>query len=136
MNNTMRGNINWPVVYGVACNVKTGDIFRATFPESERGPEISLRATRLYTNTGQPEMLDIYETHLEMVKINPFSYTPSRGIELWLEQPDHVILKVSRESALYMRLLTMLLMDVQHLSTSPQVEPPHVRNRSHRAILD
>lgn len=40
-----------------------------------------------------------------MLMIGPFNYRPLRGVDLWLEQNDEFIL--------------------QHLSTSPDVEPPH-----------
>lgn len=40
-----------------------------------------------------------------MLRIGPFSYDPLRGVDLWLEQSDDFIL--------------------QHLSTTPNVEPPH-----------
>ena len=103
VNNTFRDNINWPAYTGAAISVKTGEIFAAKFPYHQREPEISLRSTRLYT--GQSEMIEIYDNQSEMVKIGPFNYEPLRGVDLWLKQPDDVIL--------------------QHLSTSPQVEPPH-----------
>lgn len=50
-------------------------------------------------------MLDIYDSQLGMLRIGPFNYDPIRGIDLWLSQSDEFIL--------------------QHLSTSPEVEPPH-----------
>lgn len=40
-----------------------------------------------------------------MLRIGPFNYDPLRGVDLWLAQSDEFIL--------------------QHLSTSPEVEPPH-----------
>lgn len=40
-----------------------------------------------------------------MLRIGPFNYDPLRGVDLWLEQSDDFIL--------------------QHLSTTPAVEPPH-----------
>lgn len=40
-----------------------------------------------------------------MLRIGPFNYDPLRGVDLWLSQPDEFIL--------------------QHLSTSPDVEPAH-----------
>lgn len=50
-------------------------------------------------------MLDIYDSQLGMLRIGPFNYDPVRGVDLWLSQSDEFIL--------------------QHLSTSPEVEPPH-----------
>lgn len=50
-------------------------------------------------------MLDIYDNGVGMLRIGPFNYDPLRGVDLWLEQSDDFIL--------------------QHLSTTPAVEPPH-----------
>lgn len=50
-------------------------------------------------------MLDVYDSQLGMLRIGPFNYEPMRGIDLWLSQSDEFIL--------------------QHLSTTPEVEPPH-----------
>lgn len=102
LNTTVRNGIHWPIIYGVGVNVKTGEIFPATFPD--KGPEMSLRTAR-HLSSSQPTMLDIYDCTLGLLRIGPFSYQPLRGVDLWLEQPDDVIL--------------------QHLSTAPQVEPPH-----------
>lgn len=51
------------------------------------------------------QVLDIYDSSLGLLRIGPFNYEPLRGVDLWLEQTDDFIL--------------------QHLSTSPAVEPPH-----------
>jgi len=47
----------------------------------------------------------VYDCQLGLLRIGPFNYDPLRGVDLWLEQSDEFIL--------------------QHLSTSPEVEPPH-----------
>ncbi|CAG2103664.1 unnamed protein product [Medioppia subpectinata] len=101
LNNSLRGNTNWPIVYGIGVNVKTGEFFAATF--TDKGPDISLRSARYYT--GCHEMLDIYDTTMGLLRIGPFNYRPMRGVDLWLSQDDDFILK--------------------HLSTSPDVEPPN-----------
>lgn len=31
-NTTLRGETNWPIIYGVGVNIKTGEIFPASFP--------------------------------------------------------------------------------------------------------
>lgn len=101
LNSTHRGGICWPKFYGLGVNVKTGEIFPATFPD--KGPEMALRSARHFT--GAHQMLDVYDCHLGLLRIGPFSYEPLRGVDLWLEQADDFILR--------------------HLSTSPEVEPPH-----------
>lgn len=49
--------------------------------------------------------MDIYDSTLGMMRLGPFNYDPIRGVDLWLEQTDEFLLK--------------------HLSSSPDVEPPH-----------
>lgn len=100
LNTTMRNNINWPILYGVGVNTKSGEIFPAKF--TDKGPELNLRRARNFT--GSRSVLEVYDSQLGMIKIGPFNYDPLRGVDLWLAQPDQVIL--------------------QHLSTSPDVEPP------------
>ncbi|CAG0915094.1 unnamed protein product [Notodromas monacha] len=101
VNTTIRGGIPWPIIYGIAVNVKTGEICPATFPE--KGPALALRGARTFT--GGHHMLDVYDANLGLMRIGPFNYEPLRGVDLWLQQSDDFIL--------------------QHLSTSPEVEPPH-----------
>ncbi|CAA9996691.1 unnamed protein product [Nesidiocoris tenuis] len=104
LNTTVRNGIHWPIIYGVGVDVKTGDIFPATFPD--KGPESALRTARYLTggHTG-PQLLDVYDCGLGLLRIGPFNYHPMRCVDLWLAQTDEFIL--------------------QHLSTSPEVEPPH-----------
>lgn len=51
------------------------------------------------------QVLDIYDSNSGLLRIGPFNYDPLRGVDLWLAQSDEFLL--------------------QHLSTSPEVEPPH-----------
>ncbi|KAL1497945.1 hypothetical protein ABEB36_008825 [Hypothenemus hampei] len=101
LNTTIRAGIAWPLIYGIGVNVKTGEIFPATFPD--KGPDALLRSVRQLT--GYSEILDIYDCNMGLIRIGPFNYKPLRGVDLWLEQNDEFILR--------------------HLSTSPDVEPPH-----------
>ncbi|TGZ47873.1 Uncharacterized protein DBV15_11707 [Temnothorax longispinosus] len=101
LNTTVRGGIHWPLIYGIGLNVKTGEIFPATFPD--KGPDQALRCARQLT--GGQQVLDIYDCALGLLRIGPFNYDPLRGVDLWLAQTDQFIL--------------------QHLSTSPEVEQPH-----------
>lgn len=103
LNTVIRNGIPWPIVYGVGVNMKTGEIFPATFPE--KGPEEYLRTARYLSSSGGEEVIDIYDCNLGMLKIGPFNYNPLRAAELWLEQNDEFIL--------------------HQLSTSPEVESPH-----------
>ncbi len=42
-----RNGIPWPVVYGAGVNVRTGEIFPATF--TDRGPDLDIRNARTLT---------------------------------------------------------------------------------------
>lgn len=53
LNTTIRGGIHWPMIYGVGVNIKTGEIFPATFPD--KGPDHALRCARHLT--GIPQVL-------------------------------------------------------------------------------
>lgn len=33
LNTILRGDINWPIIYGVGVNTKSGEIFPANFPD-------------------------------------------------------------------------------------------------------
>ncbi|KAJ8686736.1 hypothetical protein QAD02_022530 [Eretmocerus hayati] len=101
LNTTVRGSVHWPIIYGAGINVKTGEIFSATFPD--KGPSQALRGCRRLT--GGHEVVDVYDYTLGLLRIGPFNYDPSPGMDLWLQQTDQFIL--------------------DHTSSSPEVEPPH-----------
>jgi len=102
MNTTLRGEVPWPIMYGVGVNVKTGEIFPSTF--LDKGPDIPLRHARLLT--GSHCLMEIYDFSSGLLRIGPFHYGPLRCASIWLQEPDDFIL--------------------QHLSSSPEVEPSHV----------
>lgn len=100
LNDELVGGVHRPVVYGIGVNVKTGEVFPASFPT--RGPAEELRSARTFTG-GQ--MAEIYNSSKEQVEIAPCKWSPNRDIAFWLAQDDDTIL--------------------QYLSTSPMAEPPH-----------
>lgn len=100
MNDAVVNGTHRPVVYGIGVNVKTGDVFPASFPH--KGPAEELRSARTFTG-GQ--MADIYDSSRGLVKIGPCKWSPNLDIGFWLAQKDDTILK--------------------YLSTSPLAEPPH-----------
>lgn len=101
LNTTIRADIPFPIIYGVGFNTRTGELFPATFPD--KGPDLALRKARFLR--GNTQVLDIYDYNMGLLRIGPFNYQPLRSADLWLQQSDEFIL--------------------QHLSTSPEVEPPH-----------
>ncbi|KPP73112.1 protein N-terminal asparagine amidohydrolase-like, partial [Scleropages formosus] len=100
LNDVVIDGVHRPIVYGIGVNVKTGDVFPASFPCRE--PAEDLRSARTFTG-GQ--MIEIYDSSKEIVKISPCNWSPSSDFAFWLAQDDDTIL--------------------QFLSTSPLAEPPH-----------
>ncbi|XP_078519322.1 protein N-terminal asparagine amidohydrolase isoform X1 [Lissotriton helveticus] len=100
LNDKLEDDVHLPIIYGIAVNVKTGDLFPATF--QDKGPEEDLRSARSFT--GGP-MINIYDAKTELLNIGPYYWRPSPYAYFWLEQDDERIL--------------------QNLSTSPLAEPPH-----------
>uniref|UniRef100_A0A8C2IZY0 Protein N-terminal asparagine amidohydrolase n=1 Tax=Cyprinus carpio TaxID=7962 RepID=A0A8C2IZY0_CYPCA len=100
MNDVIKDGIHRPVVYGIGVNVKTGHVFPASF--THRGPAEELRSARSFSG-GQ--MVEVYDSSRELVKIEPCRWTPNNDMAFWLSQDDETIL--------------------QYLSTSPHAEPPH-----------
>lgn len=110
MNTTVRGGQAWPMIYGVGFNVKTGEIFHATFPD--KGPDIALRSARQLT--GSSHLMDLYDCSLGLLRVGPYHYQPLRGVDLWLEMTDDFI--------------------VSQLSTAPEVELPHFASKIRAAL--
>ncbi|XP_051567372.1 protein N-terminal asparagine amidohydrolase-like isoform X1 [Myxocyprinus asiaticus] len=100
MNDVIKEGIHRPLVYGIGVNVKSGYVFPASF--IFRGPAEELRSARTFSG-GQ--MVEVYVSSRELVKIGPCRWTQSNDMAFWLSQDDETIL--------------------QYLSTSPYAEPPH-----------
>lgn len=47
MNTIIRGDLHWPIIYGIGVNIKTGEIFPAAF--TDKGPDLQLRMARNFT---------------------------------------------------------------------------------------
>ncbi|XP_041838559.1 protein N-terminal asparagine amidohydrolase isoform X2 [Melanotaenia boesemani] len=100
MNDIVDKGAHRPIVYGIGVNVKTGDVFPASF--THRGPAEELRSARTFTGG---LMADVYDPSHGLFKIAPCKWSPNLNIAFWLSQSDDTILK--------------------YLSTSPTAEPPH-----------
>ncbi|XP_063790429.1 protein N-terminal asparagine amidohydrolase isoform X2 [Pseudophryne corroboree] len=83
-----------------AVNVKTGEIFKAKFPDHQ--PDEDLRSAYILTG-GQ--MVNIYDAKAEQLNIGPYTWTTIPNIDYWLKEDDENILHC--------------------FSTSPLAEPPH-----------
>ncbi|XP_046574536.1 protein N-terminal asparagine amidohydrolase-like [Haliotis rubra] len=106
--NTRQVNgVPFPVVYGVGVDIKSGEIYKATF--LDKGPDLPLRGARTFTGT--KEMMIIYDPMTQLMSIEPFSYQQMSNMDYWCNATDHTIR--------------------QNLSTSPDQEPKnfaiHVR---------
>ncbi|XP_047923065.1 protein N-terminal asparagine amidohydrolase isoform X2 [Anser cygnoides] len=100
LNDREEKDIHFPIIYGIAVNVKTAEIFPATFPE--KGPDEDLRSAHILTGA---RLTNIYDAKKEQLHIGPYFWRPFPHVDFWLEQDDQQIL--------------------QNLSTSPLAEPPH-----------
>uniref|UniRef100_A0A8C4V0J6 N-terminal asparagine amidase n=1 Tax=Falco tinnunculus TaxID=100819 RepID=A0A8C4V0J6_FALTI len=100
LNDREEKDIHFPIIYGIAVNVKTAEIFPATFPE--KGPDEDLRSAHVLTGAS---LTNIYDATKEQLHIGPYFWRPFPHVDFWLEQDDKQIL--------------------QNLSTSPLAEPPH-----------
>uniref|UniRef100_A0AAY4A4K5 Protein N-terminal asparagine amidohydrolase n=1 Tax=Denticeps clupeoides TaxID=299321 RepID=A0AAY4A4K5_9TELE len=101
LNDVVVDGVHRPVVYGLGVNVKTGEVFPASF--LVHGPAEDLRSARTFT--GGQVRRNVYDPSKEHVKIGPCRWSPNRDMAFWLSQDDETIL--------------------QYLSTSPMAEPPH-----------
>ncbi|KAM6080127.1 protein N-terminal asparagine amidohydrolase isoform 3-T3 [Theristicus caerulescens] len=100
LNDREEKDVHFPIIYGIAVNVKTAEIFPATFPE--KGPDEDLRSAHVLTGA---TLTNIYDAKMEQLHIGPYFWRPFPHVDFWLEQDDKQIL--------------------QNLSTSPLAEPPH-----------
>lgn len=57
LNTILRGDINCPIIYGVGVNIKTGEIFPATFPD--RGPDRELRDARNFMGAQTVSFMEV-----------------------------------------------------------------------------
>ncbi|KAK7003923.1 protein N-terminal asparagine amidohydrolase [Biomphalaria glabrata] len=94
-----KDNKPFPVIYGVAVNVATGEIFPATFPD--KGPDYDVRCARHFT--GSKENLIIYDYRRNELTIGPFQYTKMSQVDMYLSLSDEQLKRF--------------------LSTSPDQEP-------------
>ncbi|XP_048080538.1 protein N-terminal asparagine amidohydrolase isoform X6 [Ursus arctos] len=88
LNDREENENHFPIIYGIAVNIKTAEIYRASFPD--RGPEEELRAARALT--GGP-MISIYDAKTEQLRIGPYSWMPFPHVDFWLQQDDKQILE-------------------------------------------
>jgi len=96
--------IHYPAVMGVAVNVRTGEVFPATFPD--HGPDDDIRSAGHFGTPDHPAGFhNVYSHTKEQLVVGPYHWESWDGIESWLRAPDHLILK--------------------YMSTSPEQEPPY-----------
>ncbi|XP_077980141.1 protein N-terminal asparagine amidohydrolase-like [Glandiceps talaboti] len=109
LNDIVKDGVHGPIIYGVGVNVKTGEMYPASF--ADKGPDEAARSARNFVGIGK-HMSSVYDFTKRQLRIGPYQYRPWPDARFWLLEPDEVIL--------------------QYLSTSPLVEPPnyvqHVRN--------
>jgi len=87
----VRDGVPLPLLSGVGVNVKTGEIFPAVF--GEKGPDMDLRLARTLTGGEKVGMLEVYDCAQEELVIGPFTYSPMRAVDIWLQQSDQFLLQ-------------------------------------------
>ena len=86
-----RDGVSIPLITGLGVNIKTGDMFPAMF--TDKGPDMDLRLARTLTGGEKVGMLEVYDcVHEEMV-VGPFTYSPMRAVDIWLQQSDQFLLQ-------------------------------------------
>lgn len=110
-NTRIEKNVPFPIIYGLAVIVQTGEMFPAKF--QDRGPDQPLRSARHFT--GSEEVINIYDNRKKHLVIGPFDYSTMDEIDLLCRLPDPII----RE----------------HLSTSPEQEPKHFEASVRAALV-
>lgn len=98
-NTTYKRRIPFPIIYGLAVDVQSGEIYPATF--SDHGPDIPVRSARHFT--GSHDNLPVYDHRKKQLVIGPFTYNQLSDLDMLLVMPDKVYRK--------------------YLSTSPEQEP-------------
>ncbi|OWF40345.1 protein N-terminal asparagine amidohydrolase-like [Mizuhopecten yessoensis] len=111
LNSIKKKDIPFPNIYGIAVDIKTGEISRASF--ADHGPDQPLRSARHFT--GSEEVINIYDPKRNILTIGPFNYSTMDEIDLLCGLPKNFI----RE----------------HLSTSPAQEPAHFEDHVRAALL-
>ncbi|XP_069726454.1 protein N-terminal asparagine amidohydrolase isoform X3 [Phaenicophaeus curvirostris] len=89
LNDREEKDIHLPIIYGIAVNVKTAEIFPATFPE--KGPDEDLRSAHILTGA---RLTNIYDAKMEQLHIGPYFWRPFPHVDFWLEQDDKQILQL------------------------------------------
>ncbi|XP_053936367.1 protein N-terminal asparagine amidohydrolase isoform X3 [Cuculus canorus] len=89
LNDREEKDIHLPIIYGIAVNVKTAEIFPATFPE--KGPDEDLRSAHILTGA---RLTNIYDAKTEQLHIGPYFWRPFPHVDFWLEQDDKQILQL------------------------------------------
>ncbi|KAM6379132.1 protein N-terminal asparagine amidohydrolase isoform 2-T2 [Pluvialis apricaria] len=89
LNDREENDTHFPIIYGIAVNVKTAEIFPATFPE--KGPDEDLRSAHVLTGA---TLTNIYDAKMEQLHIGPYFWRPFPHVDFWLEQDDKQILQL------------------------------------------
>merc|ERR1711935_245633 len=95
MASEVRDGASYQIISGVAVDGKTGELFLAKFPD--KGPDMDLRIARtLCTGDSEskvPGMLNIYDSTRGHLVVGPFTYSPMRAVDIWLQQTDQFLLQ-------------------------------------------
>jgi protein N-terminal asparagine amidohydrolase len=97
-------NYECPIGRGLGIDLRSGEVFLAKVDEDVAGPEVCLRAVRLWAGDDRRELSVIHSSRRKGMTIHPFYFKDFAQIDQLLRLPDHILL--------------------QNTSTSPYVEEP------------
>ncbi|EDO38510.1 predicted protein [Nematostella vectensis] len=91
LNDSVRDGVHYPIVYGIAVDVRSGRIFNASFPDKR--PDSILRHARNFT--GNKRVEEIYNSKDQELRIRPFHHQhPMNNAAFFATAPREIILKV------------------------------------------
>ncbi|XP_039285499.1 protein N-terminal asparagine amidohydrolase [Nilaparvata lugens] len=98
LNTTVRNGRQWPILFGAGVNVKTGEIFPATFPD--KGPEQALRKARNLVGAKQVSNFRIFKIvwSFPRVHLSHFRKLLISGMgtmfDLEFIKPPHIVMQI------------------------------------------
>jgi hypothetical protein len=87
-----------PKSRGLGIETRTGKVFpvKAALPSHWEGPAVEIRAARTWSKSRECLLSVIHDTRSGgQVRIEPFTYEPLRKLDVLLQVPDHILLKVT-----------------------------------------
>ncbi|ELU06858.1 hypothetical protein CAPTEDRAFT_142681, partial [Capitella teleta] len=91
LNDVVKQNAtHFPIIYGLAVDVRSGDLIRAVFPD--QGPDMLIRSATNFIGKGT--LLEVYNSNNPgRLVIDPVEWRTWNDLDMWLTLPDPFIRK-------------------------------------------